>query len=316
MSTSHSVVESPQPTASPTLWERYVHFVNRHRKWVLAGPTVIFIVAMVSFPLVYTFWLSLTNAQGSVTRAVTFIGLDNYVALFTTDERFWPAVGRTFYFTIGAVIIEVILGMSIALLLRRPFRGERWVRIATLLPLVATPVAVGMMWMLIFQPTIGAANEILRRLGLPPQPWLSSSEQALPTLMFVDIWQWTPMVALILLAGLTTIPEEPDEAARIDGANALQRFWYVTLPLLAPTVITAILLRSIDALKTFDILYATKGKGGGSFHEAETLNILAYSYSFDYNKYGLSSAVLVLFFILIAAVCVFLVLGRRRQRRA
>ena len=317
MTTSPSVVERPQPSVpAPTLWDRYVHFVNRHRKWVLAGPTVAFIVAMVSFPLVYTVWLSLTNAQGSVTRAVSFIGFDNYAALFTTDDRFWPAVGRTFYFTLGAVAIEVVLGMAIALLLRRPFRGERWVRITILLPLVATPVAVGMMWMLIFQPTIGAANEILRRLGLPTQPWLSSSEQALPTLMFVDIWQWTPMVALILLAGLTTIPEEPDEAARIDGANAVQRFWYVTLPLLGPTVITAILLRSIDALKTFDILYATKGKGGGSFHEAETLNILAYSYSFDYNKYGLSSAVLVLFFILIAAVCAFLVLGRRRQRRS
>ncbi len=317
MTTSPSVVERPQPSVpAPTLWDRYVHFVNRHRKWVLAGPTVAFIVAMVSFPLVYTVWLSLTNAQGSVTRAVSFIGFDNYAALFTTDDRFWPAVGRTFYFTLGAVAIEVVLGMAIALLLRRPFRGERWVRITILLPLVATPVAVGMMWMLIFQPTIGAANEILRRLGLPTQPWLSSSEQALPTLMFVDIWQWTPMVALILLAGLTAIPEEPDEAARIDGANAVQRFWYVTLPLLGPTVITAILLRSIDALKTFDILYATKGKGGGSFHEAETLNILAYSYSFDYNKYGLSSAVLVLFFILIAAVCAFLVLGRRRQRRS
>ncbi|MGC4153924.1 MAG: sugar ABC transporter permease [Propionicimonas sp.] len=315
MSISRNAVDLRQTTATPTPWGRWVYFANKHRKWVLAGPTVVFIVAMVSFPLVYTFWLSLTNAQGSVTRAVSFIGLDNYVALFSTDARFWPAVGRTFYFTIGAVLIEVVLGMSIALLLRRPFKGERWVRITILLPLVATPVAVGMMWMLIFQPAIGAANEILRRFGLPPQPWLSSSEQALPTLMFVDIWQWTPMVALILLAGLTTIPEEPDEAARIDGANALQRFWYVTLPLLAPTVMTAILLRSIDALKTFDILYATKGKGGGSFHEAETLNILAYSYSFDYNKYGLSSAVLVLFFVLIAAVCVFLILGRRRQRR-
>lgn len=316
MTSSGSVVGLRQTTGSPSLWGRWVRFANRNRKWVLAGPTVAFIVAMVSFPLVYTLWLSLTNAQGSVTRSVSFIGLDNYAALFTTDDRFWPAVGRTFYFTIGAVLIEVLLGMSIALLLRRPFKGERWVRITILLPLVATPVAVGMMWMLIFQPTIGAANEILRRLGLSPQPWLSSSEQALPTLMFVDIWQWTPMVALILLAGLTTIPEEPEEAAKIDGANVLQRFWYVTMPLLAPTVMTAILLRSIDALKTFDILYATKGKGGGSFHEAETLNILAYSYSFDYNKYGLSSAVLVLFFLLIAAVCAFLIIGRRRQRRA
>lgn len=300
--------------ARPGLWARWVRYANHHRKWVLAGPAVAFITLMVSFPLIYTIWLSMTNASGSVSRSAQFIGLDNYIALFTTDDRFLPAVGRTFYFTIGAVVFELLLGLSIALLLRRPFRGQRWVRIVILLPLVATPVAVGMMWMLIFQPVIGAANEVLKWFGLPPQPWLSSPEQALPVLMFVDIWQWTPMVALILLAGLTTIPEDPDEAARIDGANALQRFWYVTLPLLGPTLVTAVLLRSIDALKTFDILYATKGKGGGSFHEAETLNVLAYSYSFDYNRYGLSSAVLVVFFLLIILVCSFLILGRRRRR--
>lgn len=296
------------------IWARWVRFANRHRKWVLAGPAVVFILAMVSFPLVYTVWLSLTNASGSVSREVAFIGVDNYIALFSTDQRFWPAVGRTFVFTTGAVAIELVLGMGIALLLRRPFRGQRWVRVVTLLPLVATPVAVGMMWMLIFQPVIGAANEVLRWFGIPAQPWLSSPEQALPVLMFVDIWQWTPMVALILIAGLSTIPEDPDEAARIDGANSFQRFWYVTLPLLGPTIVTAVLLRSIDALKTFDILYATKGKGGGSFHEAETLNVLAYSYSFDYNKYGLSSAVLMVFFLLIVAVCALLVIGRRRRR--
>jgi len=274
---------------------------------------VLFIVLMVSFPLVYTIYLSLTDASGSVTRDVSFNGLDNYVQLLTTEARFWPAVWRTIYFTVGAVAVELVLGMAIALLLRRPFRGERWVRVVILIPLVATPVAVGMMWMLIFQPTIGAANEILRIVGLDPQPWLASPTQALPTLMFVDIWQWTPMVALILLAGLTVLPDEPDEAARVDGASSLQRFWYVTLPLLMPTVVTAVLLRSIDALKTFDILYATKGRGGGSFHEAETLNVLAYSLSFDYNQYGLSSAVLMLFFVLIVAVCGVLVLARRRR---
>jgi multiple sugar transport system permease protein len=298
------------------LWRRYVRFANRHRKWFLAGPAVAFIVLMVSFPLVYTVWLSLTDAAGSVNRPSDFVGLDNYVRLLTTDPRFWPAVGRTFYFTIGAVAVELVFGMVIALLLRRPFRGERWIRIVILLPLVATPVAVGMMWMLIFQPSIGAANEILRMLGMAPQPWLSSPAQALPTLMFIDVWQWTPMVALILLAGLTTIPEDPDEAARIDGANTWQRFWYVTVPMLAPTIVTAVLLRSIDALKTFDILYATKGKGGGSFHEAETLNVLAYSYSFDYNKYGLSSAVLMIFFILIVGVCAALIWGRRQRSTA
>lgn len=299
--------------AAPSLGGRASDFVNRHRKWVLAGPAIAFIVAMISFPLAWTAYLSLTDASGSVTRDSEFVGLRNYADLLTTDDRFWPAVGRTVVFTGGAVAVELVLGMAIALLLRRSFRGEKWVRIIILLPLVATPVAIGMMWLLIFQPTIGAANEVLRLLGIPAQAWLSSPEQALPTLMFVDIWQWTPMVVLILLAGLTNVPDEPDEAARVDGANSLQRFWYVTMPLLAPTIVTAVLLRSIDALKTFDILYATKGKGGGSYHEAETLNVLAYSYSFDYNDYGLASAVLVLFLVLIIAVCSLLVISRRRR---
>jgi multiple sugar transport system permease protein len=192
-----------------------------------------------------------------------------------------------------------VLGMCIALLLWRPFRGEKWVRVAILLPLVATPVAVGMMWRLIFDPNIGFANQLLGMIGIPPQPWLSGQDTALGTTIFMDVWQWTPMVVLILLAGLTSLSDEPDEAARVDGANAFQRFFYITLPLMMPTVIVAILLRGIDALKTFDILYATKGKGGGSFNEVETLNVYAYGLSFDYNQYGLSSAVLILFFMII-----------------
>ncbi|UCR88642.1 carbohydrate ABC transporter permease [Mycetocola spongiae] len=298
---------------TPSVGQRLVGFANRHRALVLAGPAVAFIIAMVAFPLVYTLYLSMTDASGSVRADVNFNGFDNFAELLGDTDRFWPAVWRTVFFTGGAVIVELSLGMAIALLLRRSFRGERWVRVAVLLPLVATPVAVGMMWLLIFEPTIGAANELLRFLGIPPQGWISSRTQALPTLMFVDIWQWTPMVVIILLAGLTSLPEEPDEAARVDGASSLQRFWYVTLPLLAPTMVTAVLLRSIDALKTFDILYATKGKGGGSFHEAETLNVLAYSYSFDYNDYGLSSAVLVLFFLMIVGLCGLLIWTRRKR---
>lgn len=292
-------------------WDDWSRYVNHHRKWFLAGPAVGFILLMVSFPLVYTIYLSLTDLAGSVQRDPNFVGLGNYITLLTSEPRFWPAVWRTVFFTVGVVAVELVLGMAIALLLRRPFRGQGVVRVVILIPLVATPVAVGMMWMLIFQPQIGAANEIMRMLGLPTQPWLSSSTQALPTLMFVDIWQWTPMVALILLAGLSVIPEEPEEAAKVDGAGPIKVFWNVTLPLLAPTVVTAVLLRSIDALKTFDILYATKGRGGGSFHEAETLNVLAYSLSFDYNRYGLSSAVLMLFFLFIVVVVGALMLLRR-----
>lgn len=292
-------------------WQAYSGWANTHRKWLFAAPAMIFVGVLIAFPLAWTLYLSLTDAHGSVRAASHFVGFRNYLQALGDMDRFWPATARTFAFTLSALAVEMVLGMCIALLLWRPFRGEKWVRVAILLPLVATPVAVGMMWRLIFDPNIGFANQLLNFFHLPSQPWLSSTETALPTLVFVDIWQWTPMVVLILLAGLTALSEEPDEAARIDGANAWQRFIYVTLPLLMPTVIVAVLLRSIDALKTFDILYATKGKGGGSFNEVETLNVYAYGLSFDYNKYGLASAVLILFFLIIVA-CMF-VLTRRRK---
>ncbi|MDR5701109.1 carbohydrate ABC transporter permease [Agromyces aerolatus] len=280
-------------------WEKYSRWVNKRRKWVFAAPAMIFIALLLIFPLAWTLVLSLTNSRGSVRAPFDFIGLENYLNILTDTERFWPAVGRTVYFTGGALIFEVVLGIAIALLLWKPFKGEKWVRVAILLPLVATPVAIGMMWRLIFEPSIGFANEFLSWFGIPAQPWLSSPDTALSTLIFVDVWQWTPMVTLIILAGLTALPEEPDEAARVDGANWWQRLWFVTLPLLAPTIAAAVILRGIDALKTFDILYATKGKGGGSFHEVETLNIYAYGLSFDYNRYGQSSAVLIVFFLMI-----------------
>ncbi|WP_435746169.1 carbohydrate ABC transporter permease [Microbacterium sp. PMB16] len=296
-------------------WEQYSRWVNRHRKWVFAAPAMIFIALLLVFPLVWTLYLSFTDSKGSVRAPFDFIGIQNYIDVLSDTERFWPAVGRTVLFTGGALVFEVILGITIALLLWKPFRGERLIRVAILLPLVATPVAVGMMWRLIFEPNIGFANEMLSWFGIPAQPWLSSPDTALSTLVFVDVWQWTPMVTLIILAGLTALPEEPDEAARVDGASWWQRLWYVTLPLLAPTIIAAVILRGIDALKTFDILYATKGKGGGSFHEVETLNIYAYGLSFDYNRYGQASTVLILFFLMIIGLIWILSLRKKAMNK-
>ncbi|MEV0428609.1 sugar ABC transporter permease [Micromonospora sp. NPDC050495] len=295
------VTRSPQAGAGPAEsgWSRWA---NAHRKWLFAAPAMAFVAVLIIFPVAWTGYLSLTDAEGSVRAESEFIGFQNYLDVLADTDRFWPAVWRTVLFTGVVLAVEVALGMAIALLLWRPFRGERWVRVAILLPLVATPVAVGMMWRLIFDPTIGMANEVLSWVGIGPQPWLAGQSSALPTTMFIDIWQWTPMVVLILLAGLTSLSDEPQEAALIDGASTWQRFRHVTLPLLMPTVIVAILLRGIDALKTFDILYATKGRGGGSFHEVETLNVYAYGLSFDYNAYGVSSTVLIIFFLIIIGV--------------
>ena len=306
---------SKAPATRGTARKAFSVWANRHRKWLFAAPAMVFVGLLIVIPLAWTGYLSLTDTQGSVRAESEFVGLANYLQVFRDTERFWPAVVRTFTFTFGALAAEMVLGMGIALLLWRPFKGEKWVRVAILLPLVATPVAVGMMWRLIFDPNIGFANQLLSWVGLPPQPWLSGEHSALPTLMFVDVWQWTPMIVLILLAGLTSLSDEPDEAARIDGANAWQRFRFVTLPLLRTTVIVAIVLRGIDALKTFDILYATKGKGGGSFNEVETLNVYAFGLSFDYNDYGIASTVLILFFLVIIAL-MWMVTYRRKDERS
>lgn len=274
-------------------------WVDRHLKFIFTLPALLLVLALIIYPLIFTIQLALTDASRSTTRASNPIGLENFTTLLTDTERFWPAVGRTLYFTGAGLIIETICALGLALLLRKAFRGQSIVRTAILLPLVATPVAVGMMWMLIFQPSIGFANVFIDWFGIPAQGWLSDPDQTLSTLIFIDVWQWTPMMALILLAGLASIPEEPEEAALVDGASWFQRLIYVTIPMLKPAIFAAVLLRAIDSLKTFDILYATKGAGGGSNHEAETLNVLAYSYSFDYQDYGIASAVLILFLILI-----------------
>lgn len=295
---AHAQTRRPQHPVS--------RWANRHIKALFALPALGLTLVMMALPAVYALVFALTDARGSVRREFEWVGLENYVTALTQLPRFWPAVGRTMLFTCAAVAVQVVLGMAIAMLLRKPFRGQGIVRVVILLPLVATPVAVAMMWLLILEPSIGFANEFLGWFGIPDQGWLSDPRQALPTLIAIDVWQWTPMVALILLAGLASLPDEPQEAARVDGAGPWQRLWFVTLPMLRPAIVTALLLRSIDALKTFDLLYATKGRGGGSLNEAETLNILAYSLSFEYNDYGVGSAVIVLFFVLIVLVCLAL----------
>jgi multiple sugar transport system permease protein len=286
---------------------------KRRLKWTMIAPAVAFIGLMVVFPLAYTAWLSLTDAFGAVNAETRFLGLTNYADALGDTRRFWPAVGRTAVFTVAAVALELVLGLALAMLLRRPFRGMRWMRTILMIPLLATPVAVGVVWLLILDPTVGIANALLGLVGIPPQPFLGSVAQSLPTLILIDVWQWTPMMTLLLLAGLTTLPDEPEEAALVDGATAWQRFRLVTLPMLGTTIVTALVLRSVDALKTFDLIYATKGAGGGSSYEAETLNVYAYGITFDYSEYGLAAAVLVLFTVLIIGIVVVL---RIRSERA
>ncbi len=284
-------------------------FVERHFKFLFPLPAVSFIVVMMLFPVIYTLFLSFTNWNLTSGMPLKLIGFRSYARVLS-EPRFLEAIGRTFSFTAIAVVAETVLGLAVALLLNREFKGKSAMKLILLLPLVATPVAIGIVWNLFFDPTIGLANYVLSLFGLPRAAWVSSAQSVIPSLALVDIWQWTPMITLIVLAGLASLSQEPYESAKVDGANAFQIFTKITLPMITPTLLTAMILRTVDALKTYDIIYAMTGGGPG--YASETLNVMAYKYSFEYFRMGQSSVILVFLFILVLAFSLGIMALRKR----
>jgi multiple sugar transport system permease protein len=285
------------------------NWLDRNLKWLFTLPAVLFVLVMMVFPIVYTFRLSFFEWSMSSVTPPKWVFLDNYIALFK-DVRFVHAIGRTFYFTVAALTIETILGVAIALLFHREFIGKNIIKTLFLLPMVATPVAMGLVWLLMLEPTIGLANQVLALFNIPPQEWLASPAQVIPSLILIDVWEWTPMISLIVVAGLSAMPKEPYEAAVVDGASQWQNIWHVTLPLVRPTIMVAVMLRLIDALKTFDIIYATT-QGGPGF-ASETLNIYGYVLGFQYFRLGAASSMLMMFFALIMGCTIALIWMRKR----
>lgn len=263
---------------------------------------------MVVLPLLYLLYLSFTEWSMGVT-APKPVGLSNYLALFR-DEAFRNALFRTLYLAFVSVAIQLVLGTALALFLNRNFRGKNLVKTLFLLPMVATPIAIGMVWLLIYEPTIGIANHFLKWLGLDPVMWLVDRSQVLTSLIIIEVWEWTPMIMLIVLAGLAGLPQDPYESALVDGATKLQVLTHITLPLLRPTLVVAALLRLIDALKTFDIIYSTTQ--GGPLRSSETLNIYSYTVSFSYFQMGKGSASIILF-LLVIGICSGVMVAIRKR---
>lgn len=284
-------------------------WLDRNIKWAFTLPAVLFVLIMMAFPIAYTFRTSFYDWSMSAANPSTWVGLANYKYLLT-EHRFWNAVGSTFYFTGLALAMETLLGTAIALVLYKNFRGKNLAKTLFLLPMVATPVAMGLVWLLIYEPSIGGANAFLHLFGIKPVDWLGNAKQVIPSLAIVDIWQWTPMISLIVMAGLSTLPHEPYEAADVDGASGWQKLFLITLPLVRPTIIVAVMLRLIDVLKTFDIIYATTQGGPGN--ASETLNIYSYVQGFQYFKLGMASSLLVIFFSIVLGLTIVFIWMRRR----
>lgn len=271
-------------------------FVDKHYKWIYTAPALVFVCLLMVFPVIYTFILSFTDWSLTSGRPMKFVGLRSYFRVFK-EPRFWAALGRTLIFTFFSVFFEMLLGTILALILDTDFKGKGIVKTMLLLPLVATPVAVGLVFTLFYDPTIGFLNFVLNSLGLPMSGWHTAESTVMASLIIVDIWQWTPMIALIVLAGLSGISDEPYESAMVDGASYWQILFKITIPMLMPTILTAVILRSIEALKTYDIIYSMTGGGPG--YSSETLNILAYKYSFEYFSMGEGSVILIFLFALV-----------------
>lgn len=284
-------------------------WLDRNLHWIFPAPAVVAMVVLMAFPLGYTAYLSLHEWYASSVLGPEFIGLRNYVDLLTKDERFWPAFWRTIEFTVGSVILAIGLGLGVAHLLIRRFPGRGVARTLFLLPMIATPVAMALVWMTMMSPTIGVLNYFLRALGLPASAWVASPQAVIPSLLLVETWMWTPMIALILLAGLSSLPAEPFESALVDGANGWQIFWHVTLPLMRSTLVVAALFRTIDALKIFDIVYVMT-EGGPGF-ASETLNLYVFQTSFKYLHLGYASALIVIFFSIVLGASLLLLRVRR-----
>ena len=285
-----------------------INWIDRHLKWVFTLPAVLFIVLMVAYPLIYTGRLSFFEWSMSAITPPKWVGLDNYIAIFN-DPKFWNSLKVTFYHSSVSIVLETVLGVAIALLFSRKFKGARMMKTFMLMPMVATPVSIALVWLLIYEPTLGIANEIAKSLGFGRQEWLASVTQVIPSLIIIDVWEWTPLIALIVIAGIASLPTDPYESADVDGATAWQKLIHITLPLLTPTIITAVTLRIIDLLKTFDTIYATT-QGGPNF-ASQTLNILVFDLAFQNFKLGYASALLMIFFLLILAVIIVLQLVRR-----
>jgi multiple sugar transport system permease protein len=270
-------------------------------------PAVIFVAVMVIFPFGYAMWLSLLDYK--IGQPLSFVGFGNYRAL-TADEQFWNGLRLTFILYAGAIVLQLVLGVALGLLLNRIETLKGLIRTVMVSPFMLPPVVVGMMSIVVLDPSMGVANYLLKSAGLPTSLFLASTDFVIFTVVLIDTWQWTPFVALIVLGGLQSLPARVYEAAAIDGAVGWRQFVYITLPLLGPTILTAAVLRSVDLLRFFDVIYITTQGGPG--YASSTLNIYAYRKGFEFSDIGYASALMITLSTLVfGAVLVFAQLRRK-----
>ncbi len=271
--------------------------------WLLLAPSLLIMLGVTFWPVISTFILSFFHVPTGINQVRTFVGFGNYLEMLS-DQLFWETIGRTLYFTIVSVGLELIFGLAIAQLIHSRPWGWQFLRFSLIIPWAVPTIVNGAMWRWIYSADFGALNGLLMQLGLIKHyvPWLSLPNMAMNLIIVADLWHTMPFVALVLQAALATLPEDLDEAAAVDGANAWQRFSQIRLPLLRPAILVALIVRTVDAFRVFDIVYILTS--GGPAYKTLTITYLTYLNSFAFGKQGIGAALsfLISIFTIVMAI--------------
>lgn len=271
-------------------------------------PALLMLLVIMAFPIVFTIGASFTDWALSSVEFPHIVGFRNYLDLLK-ETRFVRSVGRMLQFAIWTSVMETILGIGFAVIFNQNFRGQRVVKTVCLLPYAATPIVIAIVWKLILDPTLGVANYVIGMLGIQPITYFNA-QNGMTSLICIETWQGTPIVALIIVAAMSNLPGDCMEAAQVDGATKWRSFWLIEMPLLAPTIFIAFLIRFLDVTKAFDIIYAIT-KGGPVF-STETLNLYGYLIAFQHYKFGKASALIVMYAVILTIFGAFMLQIKKR----
>jgi multiple sugar transport system permease protein len=288
---------------------------EQRQAWVLLAPMLIVMGLLTAWPLLRTIWLSFTDAALIGTGGeINYVGIENYLYALT-DPDFLASIMRTLYFTVVSVALEGIIGVLVALLLNQKFYGRSVLRVLVILPWALPTIVNAMMWRLNFNPDYGSINALLTQLGIIDgyRSWLGSPDSALNAVMLADVWKNYPLVTLMTLAAMQSIPDDLFEAARLDGASAFRRFRAITFPAIVGPLSVALILRTIDAFKIFDIIYVMTR--GGPVDSTKTLSFFVYQESFSYLRAGSGAAYAILMTLMCSILIALYMAMLYRQRR-
>jgi len=280
-------------------------------KYIFLLPVFVFLLAFIIFPLAYSIYLSFHRCGLTHPEIGTpFVGIGNYWELLSSPE-FWDSTLKTLGFVAGSVLFSFLLGLGLALSLVRVTRLKEFFRTAFVIPTIMPPIVIGLLWRFMLHPHLGIIDYLLSQVGFPPHmAWLGNPSTALFSLMVIDVWEWMPLMMLIMLAGLMSIPKAPFEAAKVDGLSRWTTFRKLTVPMIKPMMIVAILIRTMDAFRTFEIIYT--GTKGGPGTATKTWEFFAYRIGWEYFNMGLASAFSIIMLFLIIGLCMLLLRSFRR----